>query len=267
MALTKLYTKSPCALDRLIQEISQDASITIALDLAETSLLGDQLTVAFKADMSDWTAVDALVTAHGGLPLPHNEIQAVSVSQEDPNTGGLLLTPKFAPPGWRQQYFETEFESSKLNSIHEKNAANVDIGFSSLKFFDAADVELTDQLDIDASCVMTQLDWMPTHDYAIKSGFVAQIQSPAENLYVWVQGVVLPAAYGGAQATFAEGGINLMFMDAKTLVGLDGVSATVLYYAHPQLGPGVGTNKLRMIVRHSAGFRHRLQFVLEIFTP
>jgi hypothetical protein len=82
MALTKTYTKSPCALDRMIQEIQNDTAITVALDLSATSLLGNQLTIGFRADLADWTEVDTLVTNHSGVPLPQNTATPVVVQTQ-----------------------------------------------------------------------------------------------------------------------------------------------------------------------------------------
>lgn len=273
MALTKYDFIKLCDAGRLAQEIEESAIVT-ALDRIETASGTD---IWFKAELSggDETILEGLVDSHVNTPLPDNEVKTVSVQQIDSDTGGLKLTPKFAPDNWHQQYFETEFETSKINSIHEKDWNNVDIGFSSLKFYDVNDDELvkgaqTDaewQAVLDTDCVRTDLSWMPDHDYAIKSGFIAQKEVPTSNVYIWALGADLPEAYGGPQAIFAQGGLNLVYVDARSRSGLDGVAATVMYYEHPQLGAGVGTNKIRFVTRHPAGFKHRLQAVLEIFIP
>jgi hypothetical protein len=80
MALSKVYTKSPCDLGSMISTIQHDSAITIALDLTNTNLLGDQLTIAFLSDMADWTQVDADVAANNGLPLTTTTVQPVSVT-------------------------------------------------------------------------------------------------------------------------------------------------------------------------------------------
>lgn len=85
MALSKTYTKSPCALDSMVQQIVDSPDVVLALDHEGTSLFGDQLTIAFKADLADWTDVDALVAAHDGTPLPQNvipKVQPTSVYNE-----------------------------------------------------------------------------------------------------------------------------------------------------------------------------------------
>jgi hypothetical protein len=164
----------------------------------------------------------------------------VKLQQIDPDTGAVSISPRWAPEGWYQQLYEIEFETCKIDSVHEKDWMNNDIGWCHLKFFDADNVELLEQNDIDANCVRTDVEWMPNIDYMIKGGFIGQITQPAENIYVWTQGVILPDWAGGPQATFGEGGINMIYVGAHERVGLDGVAGTILYYEHPQLGRRYG---------------------------
>jgi hypothetical protein len=246
--------------DALIVQIG-NAAITVAID--DVLRAADVLTVKFKTDISagEETTLDGVIAAHDGVGL-EPEPQTVHLDQEDPDTGGAAVSPKWAPDGWHQVYHEVEFQTAKLNSIHDKKFDDTDHGYSTIKFYDASDVELTTQGSIDTDCVKTVYDFMPTHDYAIKSGQLAQITSPASAVYVWAL-----AAPGLADTVFSTGGINLEFVGPKTLVGLDGVAATILEYSHPQLGDGAGTNKIRFIARHNAGFQHRIQVIFEYFCP
>jgi len=67
---TYIYTKTPVSLERLALEISL-SSITVGQDTALTSLFGSQLTIGFKADLSEGevTTLNDLVSAHTGAPL------------------------------------------------------------------------------------------------------------------------------------------------------------------------------------------------------
>ena len=204
-------------------------------------------------------------------------------SHKDEDTGGLSFSPKYAPSGWYQQVFELEFMTSRNNSIHEKDWTNNEIGWAELKFYDSNDDLITDLSDsnLDASCVRTDIEWMPDIDYMIKGGLIAQITTPNEGLYVWAQGVIGPFGPGGAEiigSTFAEGGINMDYVNAREKVGLDGVSGTILYYdklktgidedGNPILTPitgGLGSNKIRFVIRHSTGKVHRLQVIFDLF--
>jgi hypothetical protein len=73
------YTKSPCAIDRLIQEIQQSAIVT---SLAHCNLYGEALSIFFNADLSDGdkTILDGIVAAHSGTPLAQNQVQTVNIN-------------------------------------------------------------------------------------------------------------------------------------------------------------------------------------------
>lgn len=213
--------------------------------LYETSVLKDG-----GADQTEFEA-DYLPTANGVA-------SKTEVRQSDPDTLGLSMTPKWAPQGWSQVYHEIEFKTSQLNAIHDKSVSNVDNGYTTAKFYNAAGTELTVQGDLDTDCVMTVIDFMPTHDYAIKSGQVAQITSPTTPVYLWALAPL--SELGMDDKVFCDGGINLEFVDSKNLVGLDGTAATML----PYMG-GIGANKIRFIIRHDAGLKHRIQAILEYY--
>jgi hypothetical protein len=78
------YTKTPCSIDRLTQEI-QKSSIVTALD--HIDLNGSDLSIFFKSDLSnaDKTTLDTLVVAHDGTPLPDNKIIQVQTQFEVAN--------------------------------------------------------------------------------------------------------------------------------------------------------------------------------------
>src|ERR1019366_3135364 len=73
------YSKTPVSVDRLSQEIQQSTIIT-ALD--HINLFGTAVSIFFKADLSDAdkTALDTVVAAHTGVPLPENTAQPVSLT-------------------------------------------------------------------------------------------------------------------------------------------------------------------------------------------
>src|ERR1039458_2236987 len=102
MSLSKVYTKSPCDLASIIAQINADPNITIGLDLNTTHLFGDQLMIAFKSDMADWTQVDADVAANSGLPFILNQTHNVAViSQPSVTVSSQPLPAPFAQPTYR----------------------------------------------------------------------------------------------------------------------------------------------------------------------
>jgi hypothetical protein len=246
--------EKPIKLDLLKKEI-QDSSIQTALDYINQS--GDFVDIHFKAALStqDEQTLDAIIDAHDASAPFVGDPQSVEVINRDPDTNGLIISPKWAPDGWHQCLHETEFETSKLNSIHEKDHNGDDLNWSTVKFYDSAMNELTTQNAIDSDCVWSVYDWMPTMDYGIKAGQVSQLVVPENDIYFWAIGLpdVMPKL-------FADGGINLKFVDARDPIGLSGVAATVLPY-----NGGVGTNKIRFKFYHPAGLKHRIQLIWEIF--
>ena len=61
------------------------------------------------------TAMDTVVAAHDGVAL--TVIDTVQLKEQDSETGGVMITPRYQPQGWLQQLFEIEFETSKKESI------------------------------------------------------------------------------------------------------------------------------------------------------
>jgi len=247
-----IYTyEKLCDSERLKQEI-QDSIITVALDYITTASSPEETSVYFKATLSTEaeTLLDSIVTAHENEPLPENIIAQVELVQKDMDTEAVSTTQRLAPQGWHQVYHEIEFKTSQLNGIHDRSIDDDDNGYSTAKFYNASDVELTTQGTIDTDCVKTVFDFTPTFSYAIKSGQIAQIESPTVPVYFWA--VAGPSMI---DIVFSDGGINLEFLHPKTLVGMDGSSATLL----PAYLP------IRFVVRHPEGFKHRIQAIFEYF--
>jgi len=249
----------------LHSEIS-NSSITIALD--SVTVNGDVIDCVFKASLSPQEQSDltAIVSAHDGEPSPQDPPE-VKISEKDPTTiKGIPVTNMVGPENSYQQTFETEWRTATLNSIHEKNIDNQDIGWSSLEFYkDVGGVETkwtpADQADLDSNCIRTDMIWNPDIDYWILSGEIGHHSTISENLYVWASG-----SYSVGNKVFVEGGINLKYLAAYGKIGVRGAAVTHMQenLEHPQLGT-LDANKIRVVCRHSAGKQHDLQLVLGIF--
>lgn len=132
MALTKLYTKTPFALDRFITEVLANTNITVALDLTTTTSFGDQVTIGFKTDLADWSYVDALIAAHAGVALPQNAIQPVVItSQPDP--------VPFAQPTYR-----TKRDASDWVECLENVVTDLDFLLTSERYVSGGDLIFKD---------------------------------------------------------------------------------------------------------------------------
>lgn len=190
----------------------------------------------------------------------------------DPDTGGQIVTTKTVPEGWAIQQFETEYKTSALDSIHEKDSDNNDIGWTSLKFYEGShgsETEITsgsgnlNQTYLDSNCTMTDVYWHPDEDFIIFGGYASQLESPSEDVYSWTGAPALYDAYGGVKHWYTQGGINLRFQDAKFRHGVEKQSGTKLYYrteiGHPSGPQVIGANRFVFRFRHSAGYKLRLQ--------
>jgi len=272
MSLTKTYTKTPCALDRLIQEVQINASITVALNYETTNLLGDQLTVGFRADMSDWSAVDTLVTAHTGVPLVQPP-QVVKIDQPVDADLAPITRSKTTRPGWHFQPRWLTFQSAKYGSLHNKKIDTItDYGDGTLKFWKIVsnawvELKLVDYADeaalqaaLDTDCTITTMDWYTTFDFDIRGGVFLNGVRPTTP--TWAYACVapdVPAAYGGS-VPFLDGGVPIHLLPDYNLIPQDG--GTVKSFAYDAVNK---TNKIRFTVAHAAGVKTDLAIAFQIF--
>lgn len=207
--------------------------------------------------------------------------KSVNIADKDSDTLGIQVTNKYAPDGFYQRLHEVEFTTAIVGgNLHDKDMNNQDTGYSSVDFYeDINGVETLmvnpTQLDLTTKCIRTDYKFMPSVDYMVMSGIVTHQSIPTEEVYMW--GVMLdvdPAlnAYGIYPIEVLGGGMAMSFVDARKPVGLKGVNGTMLYHAgvnapsgFVQLPPGMGTNRIRFMMRHGAGFQHRFQAIFEIF--
>ena len=119
--------------------------------------------------------------------------------------------------------------------------------------------ENLNQTYLDSHCIKTLIDWEPTHDIEILGGMLKMNSVPSENLRMWTIGVPdVSEAYGGSKP-FAVN-INLKFIGTEEGVKVDGKTPKYLTYSATY-----HTTKLRMIFKHSAGFKHQLHMIFELF--
>jgi hypothetical protein len=190
---------------------------------------------------------------------------AINESNKD-SDGSSLSRVKVTTSGWHYQLHGVEFETAKLNSIYSKKADGTDYNFTTMKFFeliDGVETIITDenltQEYIDAHCIRTDLDWEPTHDLEIIGGMLNMQSVPSADLRMWTIGVPdIPAPYGGSKPFAAN--VNLKFVGIEEGIKVDGRAPKYLSY-----NAIYHTTKLRMVFRHEAGFKHKLQMIFELF--
>lgn len=231
--------------------------------------------------ISDLSISSAVLYLQGSFP------RQIEISDKDGDTDGIKVTTKYAPDGFYQRLHEIEFTTSTVGgAIHDKDMNNVDTGYSSCDFFeDVAGVETLmvspTQTDLDTKCIRTDYKFMPDVDYMVKSGVVTHQEiidiGVKGEIYMW--GSMLDVdpslnAFGLFPIEVLGGGMAMSFVNARTPVGLKGVNGTMLYHAavtNPAGGdpiampPGLGTNRIKFVMRHNVGVKHRFQAIFEIF--
>ncbi len=261
--ISKTYTKSPCALDSLISQIQHNANITVALDLSLTNIFGDQVTITFLADLSDFSFVDAVVAAHNGVPLVQNQVQATTTTDQ---TGAplnqydvdkaLVVRQKAAKSGWTYAATAFEFLTSKLASIVALNYDGTSKSWITIHLFDVGGVEITDP-SLVGNAVRTQVDFEPPYDYELIGGemrITPQLTSDVRFFIIAVP--TIPASYGGSKV-MAEG-LNLKYLNPGNMFSVDGRVSKLLSYSATN-----HTNKLRFLFWHNAGVQENLMITVE----
>lgn len=168
-----------------------------------------------------------------------------------------------------------DFYTSKYKSLYNRdhNGAGIDDGTDHgdalMKFFDASGTEMVKeesesdeefQVRLTASCVKTYVDFEPTFDYDIFGCKLMIENAPSSRAYLWAIAVPdVPKAYGGSKE-FMGGGMNLKMMETKCIAYTDGKSSKILKY-----DPTYHTNKIRIIVKHSAGEQIGLQMIYDFY--
>lgn len=249
------YTKS-ANLQLLEQEI-QASNIVTALDTLTS--LGTTVTIIFKAALSnnDETTLDTIVSNHVNTPSPE-ESQLVRIDQPVDTDNRIMIRPTASKAGWVFSLIPIEFTTSKLDSLYSKKADNTNRTGITYKIYDNTDTEITDALDENLA-VKTIIDFEPTFDYEIIGGQIQQKTIPGSDVRLWVIAVPdISEAYGGSKEMV--GGVNLKYIDPTDKVQADGRVSKYMQY-----NTTYHTNKLRLMVRHSAGVQHDLLLVLEMF--
>lgn len=266
MALTTYtYTKSPVDLDRLTQEITSSAAITIALD--HLQLDGTEaLSIIFKAELptADKDALDALVAAHTGEPLPP-EHSTVGLDIPMNPEGKPIFVRSMTETNWHYSPHALDFYTGTYNSLYNRNedggdiAAGTDAGDAVMRFFDADNIEILHggyeesdeeyQARLTASCTKTVIDFEKATTYDI-IGCTLYIEStPTKTAYMWVTVAPdIPKEYGGSVSLMGRG-MNLKMMGRPMYPHLFfAESCSRISY-----DPVYHSGKIRVTVKHQIG--------------
>lgn len=173
--------------------------------------------------------------------------------------GSIIQKPKVTTPGWVYDQRSLLFETSKLNSVINKKFDGSAWGDATIKFYNAANNELTTQPSIDTDCVKTVIDFEPLFHIDLIGGELHVLSVPVaydNSAQLWSVAVPdLPAIYGGS-----VGMVDGRVLRDQIVIKADGRGVKTLYY-----DPTYHTNKMRTIITHAVGHKIRCEMVFEIF--
>jgi len=167
--------------------------------------------------------------------------------------GSKLARVKITKTGWGLQCHAINFETSKLASVHEKKADGTNYAYCTMKFYDDEDTELTTQATIDTDCVRTDIFIEPTHDYEMIGGEFWPITLFSEDCFVHFFHVLTGHEFCSD--------FNARAVGAGHCKRMDGRAPKLM----PHDDPVDHTNQLCLRLRHSAGFKHKTQIIMEFF--
>jgi hypothetical protein len=241
-----VYTKTPVSLDRLIQEINQ-SSIIVALDLSETSVLGDQLTISFKSELSvgEVSTLDTLVANHSGEPLPVvPDLVDLDIPKDEENVP--YFKQMIAQGNKKFKATCMTFTTGKYKSLFSKDSEGNDLDLCDLVFMDASRNVLTKgenesdpdfQTRLDQNCKFTWLYFTPNTDYGISKGRFMYRGIPSGEFHNWLEFAPhIPKAYGGSVPCL-EGAFPLDMLNQGDFYQMDGCACLIIekeetYYSH-----------------------------------
>jgi len=188
-----------------------------------------------------------------------NNYQANANKTFTDSNGIPLARTKITKSGWHFQLHGTEFLTSKLNSTYNKDKAGNDLGYTTLKFYNASDVELVagTQAELDSNCVKTVFTWEADQDIDIIGGILEQPTPPNSDVRMWATAIPdLPTPNGSVP--FTQGGINLRYISGN--LDLDGKTAKTLPYNNTY-----HTNKFEILVKHGVGVQCPIHMLFKLF--
>lgn len=174
--------------------------------------------------------------------------------------GAALGRTKVTQSGWQYHLQGLEFTTADRDSVVNKDENGNDLGFATMKLYDANGDEVTTELG-ESSAVKTVIDWEPTFDYEILGGTIRSAANIVEDIYAYVIAVPdIPKAFGGSKDFICC--LNLKFIGANDKIEADGRAAKKMIYDAVN-----HTNKIRVVLTHPAGIKRSLSLVLELFKP
>lgn len=189
-----------------------------------------------------------------------NDYQSDSNKSFTDSDGIPISRQKVTETGWHAQAHGIEFTTAKVNSGYNKNSAEEDLGFLTVKFYDRSNIELTTQIGLSLSCVKTEVYWETKEEFDIVGGTLYQAANLSSNVRMWLIGAPDISPENGGSIPFTAGGINLRHLGSYSPLQLDGKVPKRLKDTNDN-----GGTKIKMVFLHEAGFQHSIFIIFNLF--
>lgn len=175
--------------------------------------------------------------------------------------GRQIIRVAAGKKGWTYQARAKTITTSDLTSMYCHDWEDNACVCYTVKFFDADDVEITDQNTADTDCVRTEVLFKPDFDYEIIGGYLRQHTRPSQNVKLWVLGGIIEL--GGIYIKEMVRSEDLKFLSPDSELRTDGRAAKFMTQTIP--GVPYQGNQVKFILRHPAGLKHEILIGFELF--
>lgn len=183
----------------------------------------------------------------------------LSISQVD-TSKRLIVRSSITESGWSYLVLPIEIKTSQLNSLYSKNSQGTNYEVAQY-FLKAGDVACVDQVDADSNCIKTTVTIALPYDFEMISGSLHQIEKPSTDIRVYIYGGAVDLGFAYCKEFVS--GLNLKFIGADEQLKTDGRASKLMKYQ--QDGVPVPINKISFVVKHDAGIKHDIMFLLELY--
>lgn len=186
--------------------------------------------------------------------------QSLSNRSFSDSDGTPLQRFKIAAAGAKFRLHGIKFITADLDSLNERKCGGTSYGWSTLKLYDADDVEIT-SAENESNAVKTVIQFEPPKNYEIIGGRLYQKSIPTESIGCCaIFAPTIPEEYGGKVHFLSE--CDVSFLPAGLALDMDGRVPKLITY-----DPVYHSGRFDFVFHHSAGFQHDLLIQVQIFEP
>lgn len=152
---------------------------------------------------------------------------------------------KIESEGWKIRNQYVGVTTSKLSAVNT-DSEGVDLGFTTVKCYNANGDEILTQINADLFAVKTVVKWRPTYSYAINRGRFLQENPPSTTIRAFA---LLAPVVGNV--VILDGGLDLSLITSEyEFINVTRFPTIATYY------PINDANAIQFTLTHNAGVKH-----------